>query len=259
MRAMNDDLPDDDLTDLAVSLPPLVPPVGDGYMPLYCAAQWIATEGNGRIFDPTDTENWRPAFRDLLGAIASGHVRVTGIADRHSAPVPAHLFAGIQVAYPMVMTPLDLLFSNELVLQSSPYVDEEHWSKGSGDALADRWGTHWRRLMVEKGDVRSRWPFDHQAEEMTAGRTGMQTGAPGAPSSMHLVIAEFERRMQDNEVLPTLAAEARVLEKWQDTGLRREDRHATAKTIENRIRAAHRRYRSSQNEAPKPTTELSTS
>lgn len=68
-----------------------------GYMPLYCAAQWIATEGGKVMSDPGDVEKWRPAYRDLLAAISSGAVPVVGMADGKSEPIPAHLFTAIRV------------------------------------------------------------------------------------------------------------------------------------------------------------------
>ena len=37
-----------------IGLPEIVEPSGPGYMPLYCAAQWIARAGGKRSFDPTD-------------------------------------------------------------------------------------------------------------------------------------------------------------------------------------------------------------
>ena len=61
-----------------LELPPLVPPEGDGYMPLYCAAQWIASKGGTVIFDPEDEANWRPTYAALVDAIASDRVRVVG-------------------------------------------------------------------------------------------------------------------------------------------------------------------------------------
>jgi hypothetical protein len=140
-------------------------PDGDGVMPLFCAAHWIATEGGRRTFDPADTEIWRPAFRDLLDAIVSGRIPVLGMVEGQSEFIPAHLFAGMKVAYPFTQTPLPLIFSNELVLHSRPSLSEEN---SSDDALVYRGRYRWQRLMVEKERVRSRWPFDSQAEKQSA-------------------------------------------------------------------------------------------
>jgi hypothetical protein len=230
-----DDLSDEGTLDLVLSLPPPVSPVGDGYMPLFCAAHWIATKGGGLSIDPLDTGIWRSAFGDLLDAIASERVRVTGIADRQRAPVPAYLFAGIRVAYPMVMTPLDLLFSHELVLMSRQYLDEEDWLEGDGDALVDRWSTHWRRLMVEKGDILSHWPFNDEAEQ--------RTGLPGRPPlSKHLIAEELLRRASTGNLASTLAKEADELRQWLCAQY---PRHVPpgVRTIENNIRDAYKRLR----------------
>jgi hypothetical protein len=69
-------------------LPDLMRPEGGGYMPLYCAAQWIATEGGAIAIDPEDRAVWKRAFDDLLGRIASGEVRVVGVRDGEREPVP---------------------------------------------------------------------------------------------------------------------------------------------------------------------------
>jgi hypothetical protein len=50
--------------------------------------------------------------------------------------------------------------SDELHLRSYPYLDEEYWRRGFNDALVDRRGTRWRRLMVLKSDVARFWPFE---------------------------------------------------------------------------------------------------
>lgn len=49
-----------------VRLPPTMALDGFGYMPLYCVAQWIATEGGTREFDPADLAVWKPAFDKLI-------------------------------------------------------------------------------------------------------------------------------------------------------------------------------------------------
>jgi len=71
------------------------------------------------------------------------------------------------------------------------------------------------------------------------------TGAPGRPSSMHLVEAEFERRCTAGTLAPTLKEQARLLEEW----FRRqypETQPVTAKTIDNRLRDPFRRARGGQ-------------
>ena len=71
------------------------------------------------------------------------------------------------------------------------------------------------------------------------------TGAPGRPSSMHLVEAEFERRCAAGTLAPTLKEQARLLEDW----FRRqypETQPVTAKTIENRLRDPFRRAKGGQ-------------
>lgn len=216
-------------------LPDLMPPTGFGYMPLYCAAQWIATEGGQRHFDPTDVAQWRPAYRDLLEAISSEAVRIVGVSDHRTIPVPPYLFAGIRVEHPHEEMDLDTLFSDELVLRSYPYVDEEHWLKGGDDALVDRRGDRWSRLMVEKSDVRTLWQF--------AATPQTSTGLPGRPAlSRHLIDDELQRRGLANELEGTLREQAGVLVAWLRVTY---PKHQPPKprVVENNIRVEYHRLK----------------
>lgn len=217
-----------------LTLPPLIAPDGDGYMPLSCAAQWIATTGGTLNFDPADEMIWRHAYGLLMEAIADDKVRVVGSNGGRREPVPGFNFADCQVSYPLSETPFDLMMSTEMYLRTSPYVDEEHWRNGFDDALIDRYRDHWTRLMVHKGDVREGWPFDATAPR--------PSGAPGRPSSMHLILDEFERRIEQGNVVKGLAAQARALREWLVTNHPREPR-PTAKTIAERIRERYRKVR----------------
>lgn len=220
-----------------LTLPPLMAPDGPGFMPLYCAAQWIATRGGAEDFDPLDTDTWRPAYAALLDAISSGDVHLTGMARGARETVDGVVFAGCQVSYPFVSTPPALLFSDDFYLCSYAYMDEESWRRGHDDAFENGREKRWTQLMVRKVDVARLWPFAPPAPppDADAIRTGYRSGAPGKPSSMHLVEAEFAARIERGEVAETLAREAETLAKWrerehpQSPGL-------TAKTIENRIR-----------------------
>jgi hypothetical protein len=71
-----------------------------------------------------------------------------------------------------------------------------------------------------------------------------RSGAPGRPSAIRLVEIEHERRLDCGEAAKGVTEEADLLKAWLD----RNHPHAprtTAKTIENRIRSAHRKHRMS--------------
>lgn len=140
-------------------LPPLVTPTGDGYMPLYCAAQWIATEGGTIDFDPGTPVPWRQAFTVLLEALSSDKVKAVGTRDGSREPLPGHHFADCQVEYPFCNPEAEMLWDDTLHLRSYPYLDQESWRRGFDDALLHGFKPRWTRLMVAKEDVRTRWPF----------------------------------------------------------------------------------------------------
>ena len=140
-------------------LPPTMSPEGPGYMPLYCAAQWIATRGGNFTFDPHHTPNWHAPYADLLARISSGEVTVTGVRDGIGGKLDPHLFASVRVAYPFSYEPFALIVSEDLYLASCTYFNEEEWRAGSDDSLQDRRGVKWARIQVLKSDVVRWWPF----------------------------------------------------------------------------------------------------
>lgn len=221
------------------TLPELMRPEGGGYMPLYCAAQWIATEGGLVSFDPCDENVWKPAYERLLARIASEEIKVIGTRDGQMQAVPGFHFAGCRIDYPFGGEPFDLLLSEDLYLSSFAYLDEQHWLKGHDDSLQNRRGRQWGRLMVLKSDVAKIWPPNVIGEATTA---PSRTGTPGRPSSMHIVQAEFRARCERAEVNPSVTREAELLARWFSETHPKAPR-VTAKTIENNIRAEHRRQR----------------
>ena len=81
-----------DIVDLPrPELPPIQSPVGSGFMPLYCAAQWIASKGGVELFDPMDLPRWKTAYDELLARLASEDIpvvgRANGVPELGSGPV----------------------------------------------------------------------------------------------------------------------------------------------------------------------------
>jgi hypothetical protein len=217
-----------------LKLPPLVKPEGAGYMPLYCAAQWIATRGGTVDIDPSDLSAWQDAFEKLLAGIASEQVTVTGICDGERKKLEGHLFAGIRVDYPFHDMPFELLTSEEPYLSSRVYIDEAQWHKDSNDSLETLRGCEWSKLMVVRSHVAQLFNVEGTAA------MARHTGAPGRPSSMHLVDAEHRARWDRGEAEPSIGAEAIILSKWLKF------KHPNApplkpKSIANRLRQEHRK------------------
>jgi hypothetical protein len=223
-----------------LSLPQSMPPIGEGFMPLYHAAQWIATIGATVEFDPEDQTIWQAAYDQLLSAIASDKVRVVGTRNGQREVIPGFHFAGCAVDYPFNNAELEVVAGEDLYLRSYPYLDEEHWRTGFDDALMNRWQERWTRLMVDKGDVRSRWPF---AIDETDQPVELWSGLPGRPAkSKHLIEDEHRRRAAAGELADTLVAEAEALLDWLRT-THPEHAPPTVRTIENNIRDDYRRLK----------------
>lgn len=79
----------------------------------------------------------------------------------------------------------------------------------------------------------------HILEVRNDGAPVPTTGAPGRPSDMHLVLAEFERRLEARKIEASLAEQSRVLLGWFK--LNHPDKQPPGrKTIENNLRDRYR-------------------
>lgn len=220
-------------------------PDGPGFIPLYCAAQWIATEGGTIDFDPTDLDRWRAAYGELLARISSDEMKVIGFRNGMREPVPGYQFAGVKVSYPFVDMPLELILSDEMYLQSYAYTDDKIWLEGLDDSLLKHRGPKWARLVVLRFDVARLWPFAQAGGKLRdADQLTYRSGGPGRPSSMYLVEAEFHRRCKFAAVEVSMAKESAYLAAWLWSA------HPTAppltpKTITNRLLPAFRAHAAS--------------
>jgi hypothetical protein len=218
-------------------LPPTQSPTDGGYMPLYCAAQWIASKGGVEVFNPLDLPRWKTAYGELLARLASEDVRVVGNANGVPELVPGFNFAACPIDYPFQDIDVDLYFSGQLYLRSYPYFGNEDWIKGKDDSLRIRRKPRWTGLMVEKDAVARYWPFTLMEGDNLAEIT--KTGAAGRPSVMHILHNELAERCKAAKIETSLAAQVRVLREWFKVQYPRLPCPAQ-KTTENGLRAQYR-------------------
>lgn len=193
-------------------LPPTQSPTGSGYMPLYCAAQWIASNGGTEVFDPLDLSRWKTAYGGLLARLASEDVQVVGKADGVPGLVPGFNFVACPIDYPFQDTDVDLYCGSVLYLRSYPYLGDEQSNRGKDDSLRIGRKPRWTALMVEKEAVARYWPFTLTEGDDLAEIT--KTGAAGRPSVMHILRNELAARCKAGKIEASLAEEARVLREW---------------------------------------------
>jgi hypothetical protein len=95
------------------------------------------------------------------------------------------------------------------------------------------------------------WWTDAANVAVQSGRTGHiesgsdaalpeRTGAPGRPTSMHLVTVEYDARWERGDVLDSIGEEAEALSRWL-TNTHPTAPKLTAKTIANNLRSEHKR------------------
>jgi hypothetical protein len=220
------------------ALPPLMPPHGPGYMPLFCAVHWIATRGGARSFEPSYATIWEAAYAELLAPISSNQIVVTGVRNGVREKLEGHLFASIPIDYPFGDTSIDLIFKDDLHLQSYVYDGDEQWRKGYDDCLRRGRLVQWSQLMVLKSEIAQWWPFNEADSPQT------HSGGAGRPSAMHLVEAEYRRRRERGELTEGIGEVSRILAQWAreaHPGLRTPG----AGAIENALRERHRAARTS--------------
>lgn len=212
-----------------LELPPTVRPEGAGDFPLYCAAQWIVTQGGNRIFDPSEKSVWDAAYDELKARIRSGLISVTGIRNGSPEKIGDHIFSSsLRVDLPFADASFDLIVSDELYLSSYAYIDPEHWHDGFDDSLKSCNTVVWSKLTVPKSEVANCWPF----------KNPIRTGKPGRPSGMHLIKEQHRKRIERGEIESSVGMEAKHLEYWYATQPALPPVHADR--IENEIREAHR-------------------
>jgi hypothetical protein len=79
---------------------------------------------------------------------------------------------------------------------------------GGADVIVD--GQRWRGVRVKRGAAEA---LPTQSPRLSQAKI-YRTGAPGRPTSSHLVEQEARRRIEAGEALQTLAEEARHLAEW---------------------------------------------
>lgn len=92
---------------------------------------------------------------------------------------------------------------------------------------------------VELFDIRVGVPVAEKAPEPIPAPPLPQTGSPGRPTNMHLVVAEFRRRVQGGQLERSLAREAATLAAWFEAN-HPDKQPLTAKAIENKVRKDYR-------------------
>jgi hypothetical protein len=213
--------------------PARIAPTGDGYMPLYCAAQWIATGGHAVAWDVVADAVWHQSYQALCDAIASEEVNVIGEREGEKKPVPTYLFANCEISHHASPCFPD---NGQFYLSSCPYIDETRWQEGLHDSMIGRGGIpNWDRLIVRRKDVRRLWPLRDAQASIRTTRTGMR----GRPTSRHVVQREHIARWERGEALRGVREEALALWNWLQSR-HPEAAPATPKTIEETIRAEHR-------------------
>jgi hypothetical protein len=155
---------------------------------IYSALQRGAVEMYGRANGSGDVERIAPAEWTRL--------RFFGI-EGHDVALPGDV-------------------NNEQFILSRPIADYLSWSVPPTNKP-----TVWIDPECPSAQALKEWPAFRDGQETSRVRQPepsddviFRTGAPGRPSSMHLILAEFERRCDNDACELSLAQEARALHAW---------------------------------------------
>lgn len=176
-------------------------------MPLTSAAQWIATKGGNREFTAEDAVAWQPAFEELLAAITSSSVELTGLKNGKRKLLAGHKISDCQVCFPFQEPDMRLYKGDEYYLMTYTVDSEEEWRDGFSDKLVRRGKETWTRLTVAKAHVMALWPFPSVPARSRVGR----------PGKVFKILQELDRRDERGETYGSQVKEAEALRIWLHT------------------------------------------
>jgi hypothetical protein len=143
-------------------LEPIANPVPAGYVPLCAALHWIMTSGGTRPVALDDEAAWTSSVEKLFPLICGGEIELIGLpcGQPLTERIPGHALTLVRVLPPLHDQLGDMLVNSPSHIACSPFMDEEHWSRGFNDQLCQsgRVSAAWTHLQVRKADVLSRWP-----------------------------------------------------------------------------------------------------
>jgi hypothetical protein len=212
------------------------------FVSLTGAAYWIGS--GGQLREPGDGE-LEGAARALIKKLQSGEIVAFGVPNGggfHEAIPIEHILSATLDGSPIFIEP---------ALDDSPHILWGIIPGAHRDSIEDRAQVRWRDVSIMRETVIETWPATQDkdiAESVGSTETRedqmlpYKTGAQGRPSPIQLVEREAERRRASGEAVDNLTEEAKSLHVW----CKREHPNAptpTSKTIENRIRHAHRNWK----------------
>jgi hypothetical protein len=213
-----------------------------GYVPLCATIHWIMTDGGSLVKQLKDEKAWSVSIGRLLPLISTGEVEMIG-RHRNGGPadvIKGHVFAGVLVPAPLSL-PFSVLSGDDPWINCTPYSDDPHWKADFNDQLflGRPGGAEWTHLSVRKADVLRQIHFE---QNRTIGKAVYETGAPGRPTSMQFIRAEFETRSLAGLLAPTITQEAAALSTWLSQAHPDAPR-VKPKTIKNQLGDAYRNAR----------------
>jgi hypothetical protein len=155
----------------ASEFPEVVAPTGNGFMSLFAAAFWVATEGGALSFDPTSKQCWERGYRPVLDACASDALDIVGV-DEGGLPlrILGATFDGCAVHYPGATSEVDFA---KLMVGEDPWISALP-SSDFEETLIVRGKEIWTKLRVLKPGIRRLWPFSLADDTASPPRTNQR-------------------------------------------------------------------------------------
>ena len=218
-----------------------------GYVPFCAALHWIVTEGGTLSKNLEDFGAWKDSVKRILPLISTGELQIVGrpSSGGPAQTIPSETFAGVLVSHAL-RDELSIIVGDDPWISCTPYMDQQHWSSDFNDKLyLSSYGpANWTHLQARKGDLLREIKFEAGKDASTL--SVYKSGAPGRPSSKHLIKMEFEARCQRDETAKSVTLEAIALSRWL-AETHPSAPQLTPKTIENQIRSAFRNRGGPQN------------